>query len=132
MRRILILALLAVSGLALPGPAAAKEITVTVCGSERCRTTANTVSGIATIGQAVPAPRTGRFYTVALRIGGDEGRPTWKVTYDARRRIVRAAEPGARSFLRRGWWRLAADVRSHFTRAVRGLEPMRRPPPDRA
>ena len=129
MRRALILGLLAVSGLALSAPAAAKEISVTVCGSQRCRTTANTVSAIATVGPAVPAPRTGRFYTIALRIGGDGGRATWKVTYDAGRGIVRAADPGARSFLRRGWWLLATDVRPHFTRAVRGLEPMRRPPP---
>jgi hypothetical protein len=129
MKRVLILALLAVAGLALPAAAAAKELSVTVCGSQRCRTTPNTVSGIATFGPAVPAPRTGRFYTIALRIGGDGRRPEWKVAYDARRGIVRAADPGARSFLRRGWWRLAADVRPHFTRAVRGLEPMRRPPP---
>jgi hypothetical protein len=132
MRRVRILVVLAVSGLALPGVAAAKELSVTVCGAQRCRTTANTISGIATVAPAVPAPRTGRFYTIALRTGPAGGRPEWRVAYDARRGIVRALDPGSRSFLRRGWWRLAADVRPHFARAVRGLEPMRRPPPDRA
>jgi hypothetical protein len=80
----------------------------------------------------VPAPRTGHFYTIALRIRGHGGRPEWKVVYDARRGIVRAADAGARAFLRGGWWRLAADVRPHFARAVQGLEPRPRPPPTTA
>jgi hypothetical protein len=128
MRRVPILIVATVSALALAGPAAAKEVRVTACGEGRCRTTTNALSGIATFGGPAAAPRSGRFYTIALRLGPGAGELAWKVAYEARRGIVRAEGPEARAFLGRRWLRLSAAVRPHFAVAVRGLEPLRRPP----
>ena len=127
MRRAPILILAAVSALIFAGSAAAKEVHVTACGDDRCRTTTNALSGIATLPGPVAAPRTGRFYTVALRLR--RGGPVeWKVVFELRRGLVSAASPGARAFLGRSWLRLSPEVQPHFAAAVRGLEPLRRPP----
>ena len=117
-----LLASLAVA-VALAGGASAKEVVSTTCGESRCRTVTNGVSGIATLSGAVAPPREGRYYTVRLH-----GRHGWKVVYEDRRGVVRAADLRSRSFLGRRWSRLADEVRPHFARAVRGLAPMRSAP----
>ena len=123
MRAALTLMASLVVAVALAGQAGAKDVVSTTCGENRCRTATNGVAGIATLPGHVPAPRRGRFYTVELP--GGHG---WKVVYEARREIVRAADLRARSFLGRRWARLTDDVRPHFARAVRGLAPMRSAP----
>jgi hypothetical protein len=76
----------------------------------------------------VAAPRSGRFYTIVLRLGPGAGHVAWTVAYEARRGIVRAAGPDARAFLGRRWLRLTAEMQPPFAAVVRGLEPLRRPP----
>jgi hypothetical protein len=124
-RRAWIGALIAISTLTFVDAATAKEIRTTTCGRNQCRTVTNGISGIATLPGRVPAPRAGRFYTISL----DEPLHGWKVVYDDRRKIVRAADSRARSFLGRGWARLTPDMRRYYAIAVRGLAPMRAPPP---
>jgi hypothetical protein len=125
--RVWIGGLIAVLALSFVDAAISKEIRTTTCGRDRCRTVANAISRIATLPGRVPAPRAGRFYTVSLRpksIG-------WKVVYEERRQIVRAADRSAASFLGRGWARLTVDTRVQFAGAVVGLAPMRAAPPYR-
>jgi hypothetical protein len=124
-RRAWIGGLIAISTLTLVDAATAKEIKTTTCGRSECRTVTNGISGIATLPGRVAAPRAGRFYTISLdsRLNG------WKVVYEDRRKIVRAADSRARSFLRSGWARLTPDMRRPYAIAVRGLAPMRAPPP---
>src|SRR5262249_24055910 len=117
--------LIAIATLTFVGAATAKEIRTTTCGRSECRTVTNGISGIATLPGRVAAPRTGRFYTISL----DVPLHGWKVVYKDRWKIVRAADSRARSFLRRGWARLTPDMRGHYAMAVRGLAPMRTPPP---
>jgi hypothetical protein len=103
-------------------------ITTTTCGRDRCRTVTNGISGIGTLPGRVSAPRSGRFFTISLRMETN-GRPDgWKVVYEARRQIVRALDGRARSFMGTRWARLTRDVRPHYTKAVRGLAPMRSAP----
>ena len=103
-------------------------ITTTTCGRDRCRTVTNGISGIAILAGGVSAPRHGRFYTVSLR-AKINGRPDgWTIVYEARRQIVRALDAGARSFMGTRWARLARDVRPHYSKAIRGLAPMRSAP----
>jgi hypothetical protein len=103
-------------------------VTTTTCGRDRCRTVTNGVSGIAVLRGRVPAPRSGRFYTLSLRTNIN-GRPDgWKIVYEARRQIVRAMDARARSFMGRRWARLTRDVRPYYSKAVRGLVPMRSAP----
>lgn len=109
--------------LALAIPVSAKEIASTTCGESRCRTVTNGIVGIATLPGRVATPSSGRFYTIEIH--GNYG---WKVAYEARRGIVRAADLRSRSFLGRRWVRLSEEVRPHFAKAVRGLAPMRRAP----
>jgi hypothetical protein len=109
--------------LAFAGHASAKGVSTTTCGESRCRTTTDGIVGIAVLPGSVATPRVGRFYTVELR--GPHG---WKVVYEARRGVVRAADVRSRSFLGRRWARLMRDVRPHFADAVRGLAPMTTPP----
>jgi len=111
------------------GVALSKEgVTTTTCGRDRCRTVTNGISGIATLGGRVPAPRRGSFYTISLRTEIN-GRPDgWTVVYEAKRQIVRALDAGARSFMGTRWARLARDVRPHYSKAIRGLAPMRSAP----
>jgi hypothetical protein len=116
---IAILALISVEG------AMSKEIRSTTCGRNDCRTVTNAISGVATLPGRVPAPHAGRFYTVSLHLGSSG----WKVVYEERRQIVRAADSRARSFLGREWARLTAELRPHYANAVRGLAPMRAAPP---
>ena len=111
------------AAVALAGGASAKEVVSTACGESRCRTVTNGVSGIATLPGAVASPRDGRFYTV--KVHGHHG---WKVAYEDRRGLVRAADLRSCSFLGRRWSRLTGDVRPHFASAVRGLAPMRSAP----
>ena len=111
MRRAPILILAAVSALTWAGAAAAKEVHVTACGEDLRRTTTNALSGIATRAGPVAPPRSGRFYTIVLRLGPGAGHMAWTVAYEARRGIVRAASPDARAFLGRRWLRLSAEVR---------------------
>ena len=116
------------AALVVGSAAHAKEIETTVCGADRCRSATGPhawVTGIATLpGGAVRTPRSGRFYTVAVR-SGSHG---WKVVFEKRRGIVRAADLGSRTFLGRGWARLTPGDRARFDRAARGLAPMRAPP----
>jgi hypothetical protein len=124
------LALLALAlglALALASGAEAKEIDSTTCGATRCRTATNLIVGIGSLPGKVAAPRSGRFYTID--IVGPYG---WKVVYEARRRLVRAADFRARSFMGRGWSRLARELRPQYAAAVKGLAPMRAAPPYRA
>jgi hypothetical protein len=116
-------AILLLAAIAVP-VAISKELRTTVCGRNECRTVTNGISGIATLPGPVPAPRDGRFYTVLLRLNSDG----WKVVYEQRRQIVRAADARARSFLGPRWARLTAELRNRFDLAVRGLEPMRTAP----
>jgi hypothetical protein len=111
--------------LTLVESATAKEIRTTACGRNECRTTINGISGVATLPGRIATPRAGRFYTVALRVNGGG----WKIVYEERRQIVRAADLRARSFLGQGWARLTSDLRPRYRDAVRGLEPMRVAPP---
>lgn len=122
--RALTVCLIAVFALGFASVAASKEVRTTTCGKNHCRTVTNGISGIATLPGRIPAPRTGDFYTVELR--GSYG---WKVVYEARRQIVQAADLRGSSFLGPHWARLTSDVRPHFAKAVRGLEPMRSAPP---
>jgi len=104
------------------------EVTTTTCGRDRCRTVTNGIAGIATLPGRVSAPRSGRFYTVSLRTEIN-GRPAgWKIVYEAKRQIVRAVDARARSFMGTRWARLARDVRPHYSKAIRGLAPMRSAP----
>jgi len=103
-------------------------ITTTTCGRDRCRTVTNGISGIGTLPGRVSIPRSGRFFTISLRIETN-GRPAgWKVVYEAKRQLVRALDGRARSFLGTRWARLTPDVRPHYAKAVRGLAPMRAAP----
>jgi hypothetical protein len=120
-----IAALIAIGALTFVGAASPKEGRTTVCGRSECRTVTNGISGVATLPARLPAPREGRFYTVAVQLGSSG----WKVVYEQRREIVRAADSRARPFLGRGWARLTADLRPHYAKAVRGLAPMRAAPP---
>ena len=122
--RALIGCVIACVALAHADAAISKEIRTTTCGSNHCRTVTGGISGIATLPGRVAAPRTGRFYTVSSSLES----AGWKVVYEQRRQIVRAADLRASSFLGRGWLRLTAELRPQFTRAVRGLEPMRAAP----
>jgi hypothetical protein len=119
-----------VAALASVGVALSKGgVTTTTCGRDRCRTVTNGISGIAVLSGRVPAPRSGRFYTVSLRTEIN-GRPAgWKIVYEANRQIVRAVDRRARSFMGTRWARLTRDVRPHCSEAVRGLAPMRSAPP---
>ena len=123
MRSTWIVAACLVVAFALASGALAKEIESTTCGKARCRAVTNGVVGIATVPGPVAPPRDGLFYTVELH--GPHG---WKVVYEARRGIVRAADLRSRSFLGRRWARLTHDVTPHFAQAVRGLAPMRSAP----
>lgn len=127
-RRLSLVLLVALAALTLPAAALSKEVVSTTCGRDRCRTTTDGISGIATQPGRVSAPRSGRFYTVSLRMEIDGKSTGWKVVYEARRRIVLAADARARAFLGTRWARLAPDVRPAYARAVRGLAPMREPP----
>jgi hypothetical protein len=116
------------AALTLVGVAASKGgITTTTCGRDRCRTVTNAISGIGTLPGRVSAPRSGRFFTISLRMETN-GRPAgWKVVYEAKRQI-RALDGRARSFMGTRWARLTRDVRPHYAEAVRGLAPMRSAP----
>jgi hypothetical protein len=106
------------------GVALAKASTK-ACGSDRCRTTQHALN-VATVPGAVPAPRSGRFYTISLRVGsGGDG---WTIVYEADRRLVRASDAGARSFLGSRWARLARWLWPEYATAVRGLRPMLKAP----
>lgn len=122
--RALIGGLIAIAALMVVDAAISKEIRTTTCGRTQCRTVTNGISGVATLPGRVSAPREGRFYTVSLRLQSSG----WKVIYEDRRQIVRAADSRARSFLGRGWARLTADMRPQYRNAVRGLQPMRAAP----
>jgi hypothetical protein len=99
-----------IAALASAGVAASKGgITTTTCGRDRCRTVTNGISGIGTLPGRVSAPRSGRFFTISLRME-TSGRPAgWKVVYEAKRQIVRALDGRARSFMGRALG--AADTR---------------------
>jgi hypothetical protein len=125
-RLLLAPALVVVLGLLLAGVALSKEVHVTTCGADRCRTVTNGITGIGTQPGSVSTPRTGRFYTIEI-----EGPYGWKVVYEAGRRVVRAADLRARLFMGLRWARLTQDVRPHYARAVRGLAPLRSAPPYR-
>jgi hypothetical protein len=118
-----------IAALASAGVAVSKGgVTATTCGRDRCRTVTNGIAGIATLPGRVQAPRSGRFFTVSLRIETD-GKPIgWKVVYEAKRQIVRAVDGRARSFMGTRWARLTRDVRRHYAKAVRGLAPKRSAP----
>jgi hypothetical protein len=119
-----VVAALTSAGVALPKGG----VTTTTCGRDRCRTVTNVISGIAVLPGRVPAPRSGRFYTVSLRTEIN-GRPAgWKIVYEAKRQIVRAVDARARSFMGTRWGRLTRDVRPHYAEAIRGLAPMRSAP----
>jgi hypothetical protein len=107
------------AALALSCTALAKEIEATTCGKDRCRTATNGISGIGTLPGAVPAPRSGRFYTIEL-----QGPYGWKIVYEARRGLVRAADFRARVTMGRRWARLEPELRPAYARAVRGLTPL--------
>jgi hypothetical protein len=124
-RRAWIGGLIAISTLTFVGVATAKEIRTTTCGRSECRTVTNGISGIATLPGRVAAPRAGRFYTISL----DVPLHGWKVVYEDRQKVVRAADSRARSFLGRGWARLTPDMRRNYATAVRGLAPLKAPPP---
>jgi hypothetical protein len=118
----------AVAALPSAGVAVSKGVTTTTCGRDRCRTVTDGISGIAILTGRVSAPRLGRFYTVSLRTELN-GRPAgWKIVYEARRQIVRAVDARARSFMGTRWARLTRDVRPHYSKAIRGLAPMRSAP----
>lgn len=118
-----------VAALASVGVALSKGgVTTTTCGRDRCRTVTNGISGIAVLPGRVSAPRSGCFYTVSLRTEIN-GRPAgWKIVYEADRQIVRAVDRRARSFMGTSWARLTRDVRPHYSKAIRGLAPMRSAP----
>jgi hypothetical protein len=118
-----------VAALASAGVALSKGgVTTTTCGRDRCRTATNVIAGIATLPGRVSAPRSGRFYTISLRTELN-GRPYgWKVVYEAKRQIVRAVDARARAFMGTRWARLTRDVQPHYSKAVRGLAPMRSAP----
>jgi hypothetical protein len=98
------------------------------CGSDRCRTIQHALD-VATVPGAVPAPRSGRYYTISLRVGsGGDG---WTIVYEADRRLVRASDAGARSFLGSRWARLARRLWPEYATAVRGLRPMLKAPASR-
>jgi hypothetical protein len=123
-----IVCVVVMAALTLVGVAASKGgITTTTCGRDRCRTVTNAISGIGTLPGRVSAPRSGRFFTISLRMETN-GRPAgWKVVYEAKRQI-RALDGRARSFMGTRWARLTRDVRPHYAEAVRGLAPMRSAP----
>ena len=107
------------------------EVTTTTCGRDRCRTATNVIAGVATLPGRVSAPLSGRFYTVSLRTEIN-GRPDgWKIVYEAKRQIVRALDVRARSFMGTRWARLTRHMRPHYSKAIRGLAPMRSAPPIR-
>jgi hypothetical protein len=108
--------------------APAKDVTSTVCGRDRCRTTAGDITELATLGGRVQAPTRGRFYTVTVAVKGGRAAGGWKVVYDAARQIVVAANASTRMFLGSSWVRLAPHLRPTYAAAVRGLTPMRAPP----
>lgn len=119
--RALIASLIAISALMFVDAAIPKGVETTVCGRNQCRTVTNGLSGVATLPGRVSAPRTGRFYTVSLHLKSSG----WKVVYEQRRGIVRAADSRARTFLGSRWARLAENMRPQYANAVRGLAPMR-------
>ena len=127
-RRAWIVCFVVVAALTSAGVALSKGVTSTTCGRDRCRTVTDGISGIATLAGRVAAPRSGRFYTVSLREELNGRHIGWKVVYEARRQIVRAVDARARSFLGTRWARLTRDVRPHYSKAVRGLAPMRSAP----
>jgi hypothetical protein len=122
--RALIGGLIAISALMVVDAAISKEIKTTTCGRNQCRTVTNGISGVATLPGRVSTPREGRFYTVSLRLQSSG----WKLVYEDRRQIVRAADSRARSFLGQGWARLTVDMRPQYRNAVRELQPMRAAP----
>jgi len=124
-----IVCIVVIAALTSVGAAVSKGgVTTTTCGRDRCRTVTNGISGIGTLPGRVSAPRSGRFFTISLRMETN-GRPAgWKVVYEAKRQIVRALDGHARSFMGTRWARLMRDVRPHYARAVRGLAPMRSAP----
>src|SRR5262245_17930247 len=109
-RRAWIGGLIAISTLTFVDAATAKEIRTTTCGRNQCRTVTNGISGIATLPGRVAAPRAGRFYTISL----DAALHGWKVVYEDRQKLVRAADSRARSFLGRGWARLTPDMPRNY------------------
>jgi hypothetical protein len=119
-----------IAALASAGVAVSKGgVTATTCGRDRCRTVTNGIAGIATLPGRVQAPRSGRFFTVSLRIETDgkpiglEGRLRSEAPDRPRSRRARA-----RSFMGTRWARLTRDVRRHYAKAVRGLAPKRSAP----
>jgi hypothetical protein len=124
-----IVCVVVIAALTSAGVAVSKGgFTTTTCGRDRCRTVTNGISGIGTLPGRVSAPRSGRFFTISLRMETN-GRPAgWKVVYEAKRQIVRALDWRARSFMGTRWARLTRDVRPHYAKAVRGLAPLRSAP----
>lgn len=110
------------------GVAFAKGVSTTVCGSDRCRTV-NGPLEVATVPGPVAAPRSGRYYTISMRVDAKGRDLGWKVLYEAKRQIIRAADVRARAFLGWRWVRLVRELRAPYANAIRGLAPMRAPPP---
>jgi hypothetical protein len=120
--------LLTVVAVVAADTATSKEIVTTACGREQCRTVSGRVSGVAVLPTRVRAPSGGRFYTLTVRFTIDGKVSRWRLAYEARRCLVLAGNEATRSFLGGRWRLLAPDVRRAFSLAVRGLEPMPRPP----
>lgn len=69
-----------------------------------------------------------------MRVDAKGGDLVWKVLYEAKSQIIRAADVHARAFL--GCWvRLVRELRAPYASAIQGLAPMvprRRSPGERA
>jgi hypothetical protein len=106
----------------------AKGAETTICGRDQCRTVSRALA-LATLPGRVLPPPSGRYYTISMRVDTEGGNAGWKVVYEANRQLIRGADAGARAFLGRRWVRLARDLRRPYANAVRGLAPLRTPPP---
>jgi hypothetical protein len=63
-----------------------------------------------------------------MRVDAKGGDLVWKVLYEAKSQIIRAADVHARAFL--GCWvRLVRELRAPYASAIQGLAPMGSPPP---
>jgi len=123
MKRLVILAALALTALALPSLAGAKEISkVEFCGDEGCRA----ITGAAARqlvgggeGMSEPAAPPGPYYRVTLTSKHEEGTESWSIFYVPSEH--RLALPDGQ------WEQVTGSVRAAYDGATAGLKPYRTP-----
>ncbi|MDQ3876394.1 MAG: hypothetical protein M3322_12775 [Actinomycetota bacterium] len=134
MRR-LALAIAAAVALALPGAAAAKEVTsLEICGAETCRTVTSPAvltqvgesAGRAGVSAAPAAPA--EFFLIRTTVEGDDHRFTWESFYVPSARVMRGIDEHKHAY----WRRTPNEERTLLDSLAAGLRPLPVPEVTRA